>query len=126
LAGGYGWPSRAERFDEKYGSIIGRLFEALIYLCLNVYASINNGKLFFAKTHKGDHEIDFIIQRDSKIIAFEVKFAPTANHSDGKHLRWLIDKVGGDCVDAMIITTGSVAYRRDDGIAVVPAALLGA
>jgi hypothetical protein len=27
--------------------------------------------------------------------------------------------------DALIITTGNAAYRRPDGIAVVPAALLG-
>jgi hypothetical protein len=34
-------------------------------------------------------------------------------------------KVGGDGMDA-VTTTGGVAYRRVDGIAVVPAALLGA
>jgi predicted AAA+ superfamily ATPase len=126
LAGGHGWPARAERFDEKYGSVIGRLFESLVQLSLNVYASVNNAKLFFAKTYKGDHEIDFVLQKDSKIIACEVKFAPAASLSDGKHLRWFIEKVGRECQDAVIITTGGIAYRRADGIAVVPAALLGA
>jgi predicted AAA+ superfamily ATPase len=126
LAGGNGWPTRAERFDKKYVSIIGRLFKSLIHLCLNTYASVNNSKLFFAKTYKGDHEVDFVLQKDSKIIACEVKFSPTADPSDGKHLRWFMDKVGSVCHDAMIITTGQIAYRREDGIAVVPAALLGA
>ena len=126
LTGGDEWPSQAERFDEKYGSIIGRLFESLICLCLNAYAGVNDAKLFFAKTHRGDHEVDFVIQKDSKVIACEVKFSPTADLSDGKHLRWFLEKVGGDCRDAMIITTGGVAYRRKDGIAVVPATLLGA
>jgi len=121
-----GWPARAEKFDEKYGSIIGRLFESLVRLCLNVYAGVNNAKVFFAKTHKGDHEIDFILQKDSRVIACEVKFSPTAAASDGKHLKWFMEKVGDDCRDAMIITTGGAAYRRKDGIAVVPAALLGA
>ena len=125
LAGANGWPTRAERFNEKYGSIIGRLFESLIHLTLNTYASINNAKLYFLKTHKGDHEIDFIIQKDLKIIAVEVKFSPTVSSADGKHLKWFIDKIGGDCIDAIIITTGAAAFRRDDGIAVVPAALLG-
>ena len=87
---------------------------------------MNNAKLYFVKTNNGDREIDFVIQKDSKVIACEVKLSPVASPSDGKHLRWLIDKVGSNCCDAMIITTGSVAYRRDDGIAVVPAALLGA
>ena len=126
LIGGNGWPEGAERFDKKYGSIIGRLFESLIFLSLRVYAEVNNSKLFFVKTHKGDREIDFIIQKDSKVIAVEVKFSPTAASYDGKHLRWFMEKLGDECCDAIIITTGAAAYRRDDGIAVVPAALLGA
>lgn len=44
---------------------------------------------------------------------------------DVKHLRWLQDKLGDDLLDAVLITTGPAAYRRDDGIAVVPAELLG-
>ena len=126
LAGGNGWPSGVERFDAKYGSIIGRLFEALIHLSLNTYTSVNNAKLFYLKTYKGDREVDFIIQKNSTVIACEVKFAPTADASDGKHLKWFMEKTGADCIDAMIITTGSIAYRRNDGIAVVPAVLLGA
>ena len=126
MTGGSVWPSRSERFDTQYGSIIGRLFEALVHLCLNTYTGVNNAKLFFVRTYKGDHEVDFILQKDSKVIACEVKFSPTVGVSDGKHLRWFIDKVGSDCRDAMIINTGRIAYRRKDGIAVVPAALLGA
>ena len=72
MAGGNGWPPRAETFDIKYGSIIGRLFESLIHLCLNVYASINNAKLYFAKTYKGEREVDFIIQKGQRLIACEV------------------------------------------------------
>jgi predicted AAA+ superfamily ATPase len=126
LSGTKGWPPVAERFDGKYGSVLGRLFEALVLLCLNTYAGVNNAKVYFAKTHKGDHEIDFIIEKDSKVIACEAKFAPAASAPDGKHLRWFREKVGDNCADAMIVTTGGVAYRREDGIAVVPAALLGA
>jgi hypothetical protein len=28
-------------------------------------------------------------------------------------------------IDAMVITTGSQAYRRSDGVAIIPAAMLG-
>ena len=126
LSAANGWPVRAERFDRKYGSLLGRLFEALVHLCLNTYASVNNAKLFFVKTHNGDREIDFVIQKDARLIACEVKFSPLVAASDGKHLRWLINKVGPACCDAIIITAGSAAYRRQDGIAVVPAALLTA
>ena len=42
-----------------------------------------------------------------------------------KHLAWLGEQLGQRLRDAVIITTGPTAYRRSDGIAVVPAALLG-
>jgi len=37
----------------------------------------------------------------------------------------LADRIGDELLDAMAVTTGPEAYRRRDGIAVVPAALLG-
>lgn len=42
-----------------------------------------------------------------------------------RHLLWLRDELGDALADAVIVTTGQAAYRRPDGIAVVPAALLG-
>jgi hypothetical protein len=45
--------------------------------------------------------------------------------ADVRHLLWLRDRVGDDLLDAVVITTGDEAYRRPDGVAVVPAALLG-
>ena len=40
-------------------------------------------------------------------------------------MRWLAGRIGTDVLDAIILTTGEEAYRRTDGIGVVPAALLG-
>jgi predicted AAA+ superfamily ATPase len=126
LSGPSGWPERAGRFDQKYGSVLGRLFESLIQLSLNAYASCNNAKLYFIATHAGDREIDFVIQGGVKLVACEVKFAPTVSDADCKHLLWLKEKLGSELTDAMVVTTGVLAYRRKDGVAVVPAALLGA
>ena len=42
-----------------------------------------------------------------------------------KHLIWLRDQLGSNLLDAVVISTGPFAYRRKDGIAVVPLALLG-
>jgi hypothetical protein len=58
-------------------------------------------------------------------LAVEVKLMPTPTDVDLRHLRWLRQKLGDDLVDAVVVTTGPHAYRRQDGIAVVPAALLG-
>jgi hypothetical protein len=59
------------------------------------------------------------------VIAFEIKLGTTPAADAGKHLHWLSGQIGDELIDAVIVTTGSEAYRRSDGIAVVPAALLG-
>jgi uncharacterized protein len=42
-----------------------------------------------------------------------------------RHLAWLAENLGEDLIDAVVITAGPEAYRRRDGVAVVPAGLLG-
>ena len=44
---------------------------------------------------------------------------------DVSHLHWLGEQIGDRLVDKIVLTTGSTAYRRADGVAVVPLALLG-
>ena len=44
---------------------------------------------------------------------------------DVRHLKWLASKYKENVIDHIVITTGPVAYRRPDGIAIVPLALLG-
>ena len=39
--------------------------------------------------------------------------------------QWLREQLGTTLTDMVVITTGKHAYRRQDGVAVVPAALLG-
>ena len=58
-------------------------------------------------------------------MAVEVKLAGSADDGAVAHLRWLREQVGDRLADAVVVTSGRYAYRRPDGIAVVPAALLG-
>ena len=44
---------------------------------------------------------------------------------DTHHLLWLRERLGERLADAVVVTTGRHAYRDEDDIAVVPAALLG-
>jgi uncharacterized protein len=70
--------------------------------------------------------IDLIVERaDHRVVALEVKLGRVASTEDGVDLRWLRDEIGADLLDAVILTTGPEAFRRRDGIAVVPLALLG-
>ena len=57
-------------------------------------------------------------------LAVEVKLANTVTDSDTKHLHWLAERMGDKLLDAIVINTGPNAYRRPDGIAVVPLGLL--
>lgn len=107
------------------GTLLGALFESLIALNLRVYAQANEATVHHLRTRNGDHEIDFIIERDDrKIVALEVKLSPSVDDSDVIHLHWLRNHLGPDILDTAVITTGTYAYRRGDGIAVIPAALL--
>lgn len=62
---------------------------------------------------------------DGQVVAIEVTLAPDVTTSDVRHLGWLREQLPDRVVDLVVITTGKVAYRRPDGVAVVPLALLG-
>jgi len=109
------------------GTLLGALFESLVALSLRTYAQANEASVRHLRTRSGEHEIDFIIERgDGKVVAIEVKLSATPDRNDSRHLEWLADRIGPDLLDAAIVTTGKEAYRRADGIAVIPAALLTA
>jgi len=108
------------------GPLLGALFESLVTLSVRIYAQAAGATAQHLRTSRGDHEVDLIVTRDDgRAVALEVKLAPAVGGSDVKHLRWLRDRLGADLLDAAVITTGPAAYRREDGIAVIPAALLG-
>jgi len=108
------------------GTLLGALFESLASLTMRVAAQNAEATTGHLRTGNGDHEVDFILQRaDHKVVAIEVKLAGTVSDQDTAQLRWLADRLGPDLLDAVIVTTGAHAYRRTDGIAVVPLALLG-
>lgn len=108
------------------GLLLGALFESLTALCIRVYAQASRARVSHCRTRNGDHEVDLIVERrDGRILGIETKLAAVPGDRDVRHLHWLARQVGDDLLDAVVITTGPYAYRRRDGIAVVPAALLG-
>ena len=118
--------SDSEPSIPRNGTLLGALFESLVALNLRVYAQAAEADVRHMRTQRGEHEVDFIITgTDHGIIGIEVKLSATVDAADVKHLKWLRDRIGDQLLDAVLITTGTEAYRREDGIAVVPAALLG-
>ncbi len=107
------------------GTLLGRLFESLMTLSVRVYAQACEARVHHLRTQSGEHEVDLIVERaDGAIVALEVKPKSVINDNDVRHLRWLADRIGPQLLDAAVLSTGSQAYRRTDGIGVIPAALL--
>jgi len=72
----------------------------------------------------GEREGDLIVEgEDGRIVAIGVKLGMTVSDEDTRHLRRLRGQVADILADALVISAGDTAYRRSDGIAVVPQAL---
>lgn len=108
------------------GTWLGALFESLAVQSVRVYAEAMGARVGHLRTKNGDHEIDMIIEtNDTRCTAIEVKLADTIHDADVRHLHWLRGQLGARLGECMIVHTGPQAYRRPDGVAVVPLALLG-
>jgi predicted AAA+ superfamily ATPase len=110
----------------REGPLLGALFESLATLGVRVFAQGCGAQVRHLRTGSGDHEVDLIVARpDQRVLAIEVKLTQSVDRDDVKHLNWLNRVAGDDVVDRIVITTGTEAYRRPDGVGVVPLALLG-
>ncbi|TWS18877.1 ATP-binding protein [Tsukamurella asaccharolytica] len=106
--------------------MIGPLFESLVALGVRVMAQAAEARVSHLRLTGGDREVDLIVEGpDGQILGIEVKLAPDVNERDVRHLLWLREKMPDRVADLVVITTGRMAYRRPDGVAVVPLALLG-
>lgn len=119
-----GEPSRAPL--PRDGTLLGALFESLVTLGVRVYAQASEANVFHLRTKGGRQEVDLLVERaDHKVLAIEVKLSASITDHDVRHLHWLEAQLGDDLLDAVVLHTGREAYRRRDGVAVIPAALLG-
>lgn len=108
------------------GSLVGGLFENLAMLTVRGAAQVSGGDVFHLRTKRGEQEVDLIVEgEDGRIVAFEIKLNRAASDRDVRHLLWLKEKLGDQVADLVLLNTGEHAYRRPDGVAVVPLALLG-
>lgn len=107
------------------GLLLGALFESLVSLNLRVYAQAVGARVGHLRTWNDVHEVDLIVERANRVLAVAVKLTAAPDADDTAQLRWLRGKLGERSVDSVLVTTGPYAYRDQDDIAIVPAALLG-
>lgn len=106
------------------GTFLGGLFESLAALSVRTLAQRCDARVSHLRTKGGRHEVDFIVEADGGVVAIEVKLSSAVNDTHVSHLHWLRNELGDDCIDVIVLNTGPEAYRRSDGVAVVPLALL--
>lgn len=115
---------------------LGLLFENLVIRDLQVFLSTYTGlgnSLYYYRDDK-NLEVDAIIEYQGGWAGIEIKLSDTKADEGAKNLIRLRDKVlanpancnAGPLFLAVVVGRGALAYTRDDGVMVIPAALLGA
>ena len=117
---------RVQILGAQTKTLIGRLFEGLVAQSLKVYAGALGLPLCHIRTTRGDHEVDFVIEKGNTLIALEVKFSPKIEERDGVHLDWLERNLPGKRVIKIVVYSGKYLVRQEqDKTIFVPAACLG-
>lgn len=62
---------------------------------------------------------------EGAVLALEARLSGVVEDHDVRHLLWLRGQLSDDLIDLAVINTGPEAFRRREGIAVIPLALLG-
>ncbi len=106
----------------------GFLFESLCTRDIRVYAQTNDGDVFHYRDKSG-LESDLIVRlRDGRWAAIEVKLGKKQIDEAAENLLTLKSRIDddkmGEASFLMILTGGQYAYRRNDGVLVVPLACL--
>lgn len=115
-----------DRVSAATGTWLGALYESLVVQSVRVYAASASAYVGHLRTKETDREVDLIVEgADRQVVAIEIKLSETVSDKDVRHLNWLQAQIGDRLADRVVITTGEHAYRRRDGVAVVPLALLG-
>ena len=115
---------------------LGMLFENLVLRDLRTFMSTYSGignNVYYYRDDKG-LEVDLIAERQGRWGAIEVKLSDTKVDDGARNLKALERKVlanpaaknAAPAFLAVVVGRGSLAYMRDDGVAVIPAAMLTA
>ena len=106
---------------------LGLLFESMCVRDLRVYMGAMRGELYHYHDASGLEADAVAVAPDGRWGAIEVKISPRAVDVAAASLKKLAGKVDGSVGDMAflaVITSSGYAYRRDDGVYVVPVSCL--
>lgn len=101
---------------------LGYLFESLVARDVQVYAQAIDARVFHYRERNGELEIDLIVEKpDGAWVGIEVKLGGQAIDDAASSLRTLAERRVAQPPEALaVVTGGEYAYRRPDGVDVVP------
>ena len=103
---------------------LGMLYEALCIRDLRVYAQKNHGQVFFYRDNVGLEADAVIALRDGRWGLVEIKLNQSQADAASDSLRRVANKVDQTIMGApsflLVVTADGYAYRRNDGVYVVP------
>ncbi|MFW0120081.1 ATP-binding protein [Rothia sp. P5764] len=112
--------------SDRGSHMAGPLFESLVTLTVRVMAQSLEATVSHLRMNSGAREIDLLVEgHDGQLVAIEVKLKAVPTDRDVRHLLWLKEQLPQRVASLVVITAGDVAYRRPDGVYVIPLALLG-
>jgi hypothetical protein len=106
---------------------LGYLFESLATRDVRVYAQANDASVFHYRERGGELEMDVVVERrDGEWAGFEVKLGgDLIDEAAAALLRLAQTRVALPPAALVVLTGTDYAYRRKDGVLVVPLGLLG-
>ena len=125
-------PERLLRDTQTLGMLFENLVLRDLQVFLSTYPGIGNDVLYY-RDEKG-LEVDAILECGDRWAGIEIKLSDTKADEGAKNLVALRSKVLANPAArnaepvflAVVVGRGSLAYTRDDGVMVIPAATLGA
>ena len=103
---------------------LGMLYEALCIRDLRVYAQKNHGQVFFYRDNVGLEADAVVALRDGRWGLIEIKLNQSQADAASDSLRRVANKVVQTIMGApsflLVVTADGYAYRRNDGVYVVP------
>ena len=105
--------------DSIASDFLGFLFETMILLHLNIYASLLRAGLYYWRTWGGkEKEVDFILEVNRKVIAFEVKLSQRVSFGDIQDLQFFLDNHLNAIAGLIVYTGDEIKYLTKNIIAV--------
>lgn len=107
---------------------LGLWFESLVERDLRVYSSAMRGEVFHYHDVSGLEADAVVVAPNGAWGAVEVKLSPSAADEGARNLLRISQRIDsarlGEAAFLAVVTSGGYAYRRDDGVYVIPASCL--